>query len=293
MLKRTLALALLLPSLASAQSWRDGQLLVTRTPALHIEICDRLGRTRLDLSAGHQREVDPSWAPDGGIYFVSLDEGWAGGELCWMDSQGGQRRVVVRIPGHTPFLPVASPDGQWVAFNLLDAKQDRPTIWVCRPDGSEAHCITPVGAAFPTWNPNSQEVTCVLGSPDPERRAQLQSYGLDGKLCQVIVSSRQFLQSPSWSPDGRRLLFSRLDGGKSAWLCSVAPDGSDRRTLEQDPQAAQMGGQFDGAGRILYNNLTHAGNEIWVCQSDGSARRRLLKGAYLQGGPAMLWFSQL
>ncbi|MGA3221500.1 MAG: hypothetical protein ABSE77_20915, partial [Acidimicrobiales bacterium] len=82
-----------------------------------------------------------SWEGDGELAVIS------DGRLRLFDNDG--RSYVVAGPG-APSQPSWSPDGKWVAFLRTPARPplEEPVsaLWAARPDGSDAHRVSPPGA---------------------------------------------------------------------------------------------------------------------------------------------------
>jgi Tol biopolymer transport system component len=67
------------------------------------------------------------------------------------------------------------------------------------------------------------------------------------------VTSGPFDVTPSWTPDGARIVFAApADGRRDADLYLVALDGGDRRVLVSEPLADETGPRFSADGRFLF-----------------------------------------
>ncbi len=87
--------------------------------------------------------TEPSWSPDGEyILFRRNFETTAGLDLDLMViSPDGNETNRLALPGQQR-MPVWSPDGRWIAFVSQPGLNDRPEIYMMRPDGSELKRIT-------------------------------------------------------------------------------------------------------------------------------------------------------
>lgn len=132
-----------------------------------------------------------------------------------------------RLTSHpaTDATPVWSPDGRRIAF--VSDRTGSPQIYVMDADGSRTERVTVRGSynTAPDWSPDGSRVAyCALRSDG----FQIQVLELEsGKV--TTITDLSGCEDPSWSPDGRSILFSRKSGGR-ADLYVV--DVNEQRTLK-------------------------------------------------------------
>jgi Tol biopolymer transport system component len=107
--------------------------------------------------------------------------------------------------------PEISPNGEWLAFNVVGKQED---IFLIRPDGSGLRQLTddPYRDRVPHWSPDGQLISFVSN-----RTGQNQVWTIypDGSnLRQLTFEARGGVASHAWSPDGARLAYS-ISGGAS------------------------------------------------------------------------------
>jgi len=125
---------------------------------------------------------------------------------------GQERRELVRYDRNLrqflPFLSgvaarwaMFSNDGRWVAYTTLPEH----AIWRCRPDGSEKKQLTPpsILAGVPRWSPDGALIT--FGGLEGHTN-KIFVMSSEGGTPETILAGRN-LWGPSWSPDGKSLLF--------------------------------------------------------------------------------------
>src|SRR3546814_17361474 len=91
---------------------------------------------------------------------------------------------------------------------------------------------------------------------------------------------------PGWSPDGRRVVFTRKVDGTTFQVCTIRPDGSDFRQLTKSKSSDghavwSPGGQIMWSGSehgfrdeaALYDNTFQQYGQIYVMDADGSNYR--------------------
>lgn len=89
----------------------------------------------------------------------------------------------------------------WIAF-IRDGQ-----VWVMRPDGGQAHPLTPVGEySSPAVSPDGQQVAFVLHQGE---ESDIYLVDLKGGLPRRLTRNLDVFQ-PAWSPQGRHLSYLRL-----------------------------------------------------------------------------------
>lgn len=157
-----------------------------------------------------------------------------------------------------------SPDGGRMAFVSTDG------IYVARIDGSKLRRVVSArGLVSPAW------------SPDGDRLVY--SNGNEGFLVDLATGSARLvinadgpLWRPTFSPDGRRILFTRL-GGRNLALFTVSASGGASTLLMRNAAF----GSFSPDGTIVFRVTDFSGTDVtemtnshvWLAASDGSNRR--------------------
>ena len=169
----------------------------------------------------------------------------------------------------------------------------RPSdIWTVRPDGSGLRRLTrvPEGvtAALPAWSPRGGSI---VYQTNPNGDHELWAMGAHGAGKHRIAGARGYdYVTPSWSPDGRKIVFSRCDKPfgfvLSCTIATVNADGSGLRILF-DGKRIHSRPVFSPDGKTIAFQSDRAGlvSAIWLIDADGSNLRRLTAPATLAYWP--------
>jgi Tol biopolymer transport system component len=200
----------------------------------------------LDIDGGELRQVTstadrcesaPSWTPDGEeLVYVSRDceEGAEGIFAIGLD--GGEERELV-----AGSWPDVGPDGRLLYTAPVPG---RPwyvqRLWVSEPDGSQPRDVTPRGfdsASEATWSPDGGRIAFVVAAGDPSAdkpedwNEEVYVMDADGSNPHRLTTTPgNDHWPPSWSPDGRRLVYSADGVHGSSEVATV-----DLETLEVTP----------------------------------------------------------
>jgi TolB protein len=175
------------------------------------------------LSAQRGLNATPAWSPDGQWIVVAMSSG-GGTNLHLMPKAGGTPRPLT-TGSAIAVSPSFSPNGRQIVFN--SDRGGNPQIYIMDVDGSNLRRVTFQGTynASPRWSPRGEKIAfmCRLGgnqicliNPDGSGQQQLTTAGNN--------------EEPTWSPDGRHLVFtSTRDGRRDLYVMHA--DGSEQRRL--------------------------------------------------------------
>lgn len=188
------------------------------------------------LTNGPHLEIFPSFSPDGGSLAFSSDRG---GSLeihvRRLGGRGGERRLT--SDGMQNLQPAWSPDGRLIAYH----SRRRGGIWIVPAQGGEPRRLTAFGSN-PAWSPDGSTLAF---QSDPFTELSLFVFpALPPSTLWLVPAAggepRQLTQpgappgghgAPSWSPDGRRIVFTAF----TLWwgrIWTVSAAGDDLKQVE-------------------------------------------------------------
>jgi TolB protein len=164
--------------------------------------------------------LSPAWSPDGAHLAVSSSRG-GNSQIYVCDASGGNLHRITANKGPDVAPSWNRKTGAQIAF--VSGSTGLPQVYTVEADGTNQQRMTDQGyAVSPNWSPNGQFLTLAwtrkYGPGEPGSR---DIYLMD-------IASKQWVQltheggshdSPSWSPDGRHLVFqSSRSGAEEIWM---------------------------------------------------------------------------
>jgi Tol biopolymer transport system component len=202
----------------------------TGTPTRDIWVANLDGTGRRNLTRDAAEDTDPAWSPDRRrIVYASRPSPCRGSgcrsDLYVIDRDGSRRVRLTGTPQHERD-PDWSPDGSRIAYTRWD--QDRPRVWVMAADGSGQRQLTTDPGSDPDWAPDGNRLLYLHdGSNRP-----LSTINADG-TGRRRFENLNVVRSAEWSPDGTRIA---LTMGDAVWIVNADGSGLRRlRQSASDP----------------------------------------------------------
>lgn len=222
----------------------------------------------------------PVWSPTGKAVAVP-----SGGDIYAISIESRRSRRIVRGRCREEVTGMSwAPDGKHLAFVSSMSGENDTEIFTMRDDGSRLNRLTRNCSRYerePAWSPNGRRIAysaddIFVMRADGSHKARLtRGKALDG--------------SPSWSPDGDAIVFSRFVYGRGGSQLFIVGTGSRRkprmltrsRGSNADPAWAPRG------GRIAFVSTRRGGlPQIYVMRSDGSGATAITAGPDSASEPA-------
>lgn len=192
-----------------------------------IRVMHSDGTHKRSIDGGDTNDYYPAWSPTGmKLAFTSVD---AKGipHIVVMDADGRHRHTLA--PALNGSHPSWSPNGLRIAFDSYDFASSQSTLWIMRANGTAAHRITHGSDDLePSWSPNGRRL--VFMASDPVALYRIEAVRADGTHRHRLGHETVREADPVYSPDGRRVAFTR-GGGNSTSIWLMKADGSGRRPL--------------------------------------------------------------
>src|SRR5215207_6506002 len=213
---------------------------------------------------------------------VSISGARRNGKIAFISDRDGNSEIYVMNPDGTDQVritnnniddayPSWSPDGKTIAFI-----SQRPTgayaIFRMKPDGTSRTEITPVN--YPPPIDYYGLGWTPSWSPDGSRLVFRDGTGI--YIVDADGNNRRFLTvgySPAWSPDGSKILFIKGQFPSYLPLHTIRPDGTDLQTLPPLPDSYNL--YYDATwsptgDRIAVTAYDGANEVIFIVNADGT-----------------------
>ena len=178
---------------------------------------------RLTADAG--LTTDPALSPDGKLLAYASDRGAEGNLDIWVQQvSGGEAIRLTRDPADDS-EPVFSPDGSKIAFR---SERDGGGVYIMSALGGEARRVVRQGRR-PRFSPDGLRIAYTVGELQLAAAPKSFVISSEGGPSRQIQPDFFTVLAPTWSPDGKHLLFQGLQNANSgdyAWWLDPVEGGT-------------------------------------------------------------------
>lgn len=244
-------------------------------------------------------DVFPQLSRDGTLVYTEKQLGNA--SVVTMKPDGSDRKVPFNVEGKGldpvllkkglagAFAPAWSPDSKWIVFGVGQWFQERlrgkATLMRVRRDGTGLEPLSDgsVNTGFPSYSADGRQIVFRVWG---DSQIGLRILDLDTRKVRVLTNQPDNL--PGWSPDGKRIVFTRKVDTVNYDVFTIRPDGSDLQRLTThgandghavwtaDGRIAWSSGRYGFRDEAaLYDNTFQQYGQIWIMDADGRNQRAL------------------
>jgi Tol biopolymer transport system component/DNA-binding winged helix-turn-helix (wHTH) protein len=248
--------------------------------------------TAVPLTAYFGRQTYPTFSPDGTQVAFSWDGEKKGNSNIFVKLIGAEPPLRLTNNAADEFSPAWSPDGRWIAFCRKLQGGKHAVVLTSPIPGPEQRqtevygrdSMDEISGPFLAWSPDSHWLAIAGG----ERPGGLQSLfllsletGEKRKVTSPPIENLYGDSCPAFSPDGRRLAFSRWNAWASSdlYLLDLSPNlepvAAPKRITFGNWDAASPAWTEDGKS-LIFSGHTHSESTLWRVGVSGSEKPQQL-----------------
>lgn len=216
----------------------------------------------LETTAGY---VD--WSDEKNI-LICHAKGDVKSELYTLNITNQEKVLLLDDPGKTLWVPVFSPDGNWIAYDT-ESSFGTGEIFVKSLNSDQIYQLTdhPSSDWGPDWRPSPQyEIILFDSNIDGDR--EIYSRDLHTNITTQLTDNNSEDGLPSWSPDGQQIVFfSDRDGDDEIFVMNA--DGSDVTQLTFNEYDDRTPAWSNGGDLIAYASLKNGNYDIFIMDLTG------------------------
>ena len=227
--------------------------------------------------------VSAGEGPTGHIVFTcQIYKYQSSDQVCIMNADGTGYRRLTTDDGVRHFYPSLSPDGRRVLYSAFRQENAYEIYSYDLEDGSVDRLTNRIGVlTAPEYSPDGEMITFTRWAPN-SGRYQIMLMERNGNNPNNIPRVEGW--DPTWSPDGKRILFAS-DRNGPVQLFVVRADG---KNLSQVSNLPAIRGRSDWS--VLGQIVTYSGEpwhrELYIMNADGSNSHQLTPTGGNSQGPS-------
>lgn len=213
----------------------------------------------------------PRGEPRGGIAFARSRSDGSKDIFVVNEDGSGETNLTARAGSNEDF-PAWSPDARSIAF-AADFEGSQFDIWVMPSEGGRYKNLTAGSRgldAQPAWSTTGR-IAFTSDRESPGGALNIWTMNEDGSDLRQLTRDAGNNFSPSWSPDGRQIVFvSTRDGGQDLYVMDA--DGSNLRAITRDANDDNWPRWSPDGTMIAFESTRGSGTpEVYVMNAQASA----------------------
>ncbi len=226
----------------------------------------------------------PTQEPTGQIVLTcQLDRNLSNEQICIVNADGSGYRRLTNEDDIRHYYPSLAPDGKSVVYSAYNKQSKRYEIYEFNLITNESEVLTNAIGDLnaPEISPDGRTIAFTRFTTDPERPT---TWLMDRDGSNLRQVSKVAAWDPTWSPDGRQILFASYVNDSSQ-LFSVNVDGSGLRQVSDLP-ALRGRSDWSPLGVIVTYSGKPWQRELFTMNPDGSGPRQLSPSGGNSQGPS-------
>jgi TolB protein len=221
---------------------------------------------------------NPVWSKDGRrlVFHREVDPHWPPPPYRGWPSRDTQFRLI-----RTGIFPSYSPSGDRLVCNNQPGGNLHNSILVMNSDGSRRSVLfehAEKNAVAPVWSPKGDKIAFGLGRffqmIQGPAVADIAVIGADGKGLKILTDGKANCAFPSWSPDGRQLVY-RSSNGKTGGMFILDHETGKSKELKTGTTTANFPAWSPTGDLIAFTSYLDGDYEICTIKSDGTGFKQL------------------
>jgi TolB protein len=161
----------------------------------------------------------PCWSPDGSLIAYVERTGLS---LCVYNMNTGNSKIIFSKNGMVPLPACFTPDGENILIALMDLQSRKSTIQKINVANKNAEKINIDNENFYRHLAISHEGSLIIFAALKDKYLGLYiALSSGGKSIPLTISPGFHNESPSWSPDGKCIVFASGRSGGGLWIMNV------------------------------------------------------------------------